>query len=84
MEADDQVHLANPVAMQQYSGLKYTNDQSDARWLAHILRRVSRPLGWGESAGGKMVDNQACDSSLPQPMTAGPLTCLLRLATPLP
>src|SRR5215472_12278379 len=38
MEADYRVHLANPSAIQQYSGLKYTNDQSDARWLAHLLR----------------------------------------------
>jgi transposase len=32
MEADYRVHLANPAAMQQYSGLKHTNDRSDARW----------------------------------------------------
>lgn len=32
------VHLANTAAIQQYSGLKHTNDQSDARWLAHMLR----------------------------------------------
>ena len=38
MEAGYQVHLANPAAIQQYSGLKYTNDHSDARWLAHLLR----------------------------------------------
>jgi transposase len=38
MEADDRVHLANPVAIQQYSGLKHTDDRSDARWLAHVLR----------------------------------------------
>ncbi len=38
MEAGYRVHLANPVAMQQYSGLKYTNDHADARWLAHVLR----------------------------------------------
>jgi transposase len=38
MEADYRVHLANPVAIQQYSGLKYTDDRSDARWLAHLLR----------------------------------------------
>jgi transposase len=38
MEAGYRVHLANPAAMQQYSGLKYTNDHSDARWLAHLLR----------------------------------------------
>jgi len=38
MEADYRVHLANPAAIEQYSGLKHTNDQSDARWLAHLLR----------------------------------------------
>ena len=32
------VHLANPAAIKQYNGLKHTNDQSDAFWLAHILR----------------------------------------------
>jgi hypothetical protein len=31
-----------------------------------------------------MADNHACDASLPQPMTSGLPTCLLRLATPLP
>ena len=31
-------YLANPAAIQQYSGLKYTDDRSDARWLAHRLR----------------------------------------------
>ena len=36
MEADYRVHLANPAAMQPYSGLKYTDDYSDARWLAHL------------------------------------------------
>jgi transposase len=36
MEADYRVHLANPAAMQQYSGLKYTDDHADARWLAHL------------------------------------------------
>ena len=38
MEAGYRVHLANPAAIQQYSGLKYTDDHSDARWLAHLLR----------------------------------------------
>jgi transposase len=32
MEAEYRVHLANPAAMQQYSGLKHTDDRSDARW----------------------------------------------------
>jgi len=36
MEADYRVHLANPAAIQQYNGLKYTDDHSDARWLAHL------------------------------------------------
>ena len=46
MEADYQVHLANPAAMQQYSGLKYTDDHSDARWLAHLLRLGVLPEGY--------------------------------------
>ena len=45
MEADYRVHLANPAAMQQYSGLKYTDDHSDARWLAHLLRLGVVPEG---------------------------------------
>ncbi len=32
------VKLANPSAMQQYAGLKYSDDRSDARWLAEMLR----------------------------------------------
>ena len=32
------VHLANPAAITQYSGLKHRDDRSDARWLAHLLR----------------------------------------------
>src|SRR5712692_4465775 len=46
MEADYRVHLANPAAMQQYSGLKYTDDHSDARWLAHVLRLGVLPEGY--------------------------------------
>lgn len=46
MEADYRVHLANPAAMQQYSGLKYTDDHSDARWLAHLLRLGVVPEGY--------------------------------------
>jgi transposase len=37
-EAGYQVHLANTTAIQQYSGLKYTDDNDDAIWLAHLLR----------------------------------------------
>src|SRR5947209_17300489 len=46
MEADYRVHLANPAAMQQYEGLKYTDDHSDARWLAHLLRLGVLPEGY--------------------------------------
>ena len=38
MDKGHRVHLANTAAIQQYEGLKYTDDKSDARWLAHILR----------------------------------------------
>ena len=46
MDADYRVHLANPAAMQQYSGLKHTDDRSDARWLAHMLRLGVLPQGY--------------------------------------
>jgi transposase len=46
MEAGYQMHLANPTAMQQYSGLKYSDDHSDARWLAHLLRLGVLPEGY--------------------------------------
>jgi transposase len=32
------VHLANTNKIQQYSGLKYTDDKTDAIWLAKLLR----------------------------------------------
>jgi transposase len=38
MEAGYSVHLANTVAIQQYNGLKYRDDDTDARWLASLLR----------------------------------------------
>jgi transposase len=38
MEAKYKVHLANPSANQQYSGLKHTDDKWDSFWLAHMLR----------------------------------------------
>ena len=39
------VHLANTVAIQQYDGLKYRDDASDARWLAKLLRLGQLPEG---------------------------------------
>jgi transposase len=46
MEQGHKVHLANTAAIQQYEGLKYTDDNSDARWLAHILRLGVLPQGY--------------------------------------
>jgi transposase len=46
LEAGYQVHLANTAAIQQYEGLKYTDDHSDARWLAHLLRLGILPEGY--------------------------------------
>jgi transposase len=45
MEAGYVVHLANTAAIQQYDGLKHTDDRSDARWLAHLLRLGLLPQG---------------------------------------
>src|SRR2546425_12340843 len=36
MEAGYRVHLAKPAAMQQYSGLKYSDSHSDARRLGRL------------------------------------------------
>lgn len=40
------VHLANPSAIQQYEGLKYSNDQRDAFWLAKMLMLGILPEGY--------------------------------------
>src|SRR5262245_15854111 len=46
LEAGYRMHRANPAAIQQYSGLKHTDDLSDARWLAHLLRLGVLPEGY--------------------------------------
>ena len=46
MEQGYRVHLANTAAIQQYNGLKYTDDDSDARWLAHLLWLGVLPQGY--------------------------------------
>ena len=45
-EHEHKVHLANTVAIQQYAGLKYRDDTSDARWLATLLRLGLLPEGY--------------------------------------
>ena len=46
MEAGHRVHLANTAAIQQYDGLKYSDDDTDARWLAKLLRLGLLPEGY--------------------------------------
>jgi transposase len=38
MAAGYRVHLANTAEIEQYSGLKHSDDPHDAWWLAHLLR----------------------------------------------
>jgi transposase len=45
-EAGYRVHLAHTTAIRQYEGLKFSNDQVDARWLAHLLRLDILPEGY--------------------------------------
>ena len=45
-EAGYTVHLANPSAIQQYEGLKHTDDKWDSFWLAHMLRLGILPQGY--------------------------------------
>ena len=46
MEDEYKVHLANPTAIQQYSGLKHSDDPHDAFWLADMLRLRILPEGY--------------------------------------
>jgi transposase len=39
------VHLANTTAIKKYEGLKHSGDESDARYLAHLLRLRILPTG---------------------------------------
>jgi transposase len=38
--------LANPAAIQQYAGIKHTDDKHDAYWLAELLRLGILPTGF--------------------------------------
>lgn len=46
MDEGYQVHLANPCAIQRYSGLKYSDDTHDAFWLAKLLKLGILPEGY--------------------------------------
>lgn len=55
--------LANPAAIPQYNGLQDTNDPSDARWLAHVVRLGVFPAGaispQAERAGRDLLRQRA-------------------------
>ncbi len=46
VESGFKLHLANTAAIQQYSGLKHGDDDSDANWLANMLRLNILPEGY--------------------------------------
>ena len=46
MEEGYRVHLANPSGIQKYKGLKHSDDNHDAFWLAHMLRLGILPKGY--------------------------------------
>ena len=55
MEAGYRVHLANTAAIDQYEGLKYADDETDARWLAQMLRLGLLPEGYIYPKEGRAV-----------------------------
>ncbi len=46
MERGYRCHLVNTAAVEQYSGLKRTDDQYDAFWLSHLMRLGILPTGY--------------------------------------
>ena len=46
IESGYNVKLANPAAMQQYTGLKFSDDHSDARWIAKMIALKILPTGY--------------------------------------
>ena len=46
MEAGYEVQLVNPAGVKKYEGLKHQDDESDAYWLAHLMRLGILPTGY--------------------------------------
>lgn len=46
MEEGYRMHLASPSGIQKYKGLKHSDDNHDAFWLAHLLRLDILPQGY--------------------------------------
>lgn len=55
MAAGYPVRLANTAAIQQYEGLKHTEDRYDAFFLAHLLRLGILPTGYIYPKAGRAV-----------------------------
>ncbi|MBI5449979.1 MAG: IS110 family transposase [Gammaproteobacteria bacterium] len=55
MDAGYAVKLANTAAIQQYQGLKHTEDRYDAFFLAHLLRLGILPTGYIYPREGRAV-----------------------------
>jgi transposase len=55
MEAGYRVHLANTAAIVQYEGLKHTDDDTDAMFLAKLLRLEILPEGYIYPKEGRAV-----------------------------
>lgn len=55
MEEGYRVHLANPTGIQKYKGLKHSDDNHDAFWLAHLLRLGILPQGYIYPKEGRAV-----------------------------
>jgi transposase len=55
MDAGYSVKLANTAAIQQYQGLKHTEDRYDAFFLAHLLRLGILPTGYIYPREGRAV-----------------------------
>jgi transposase len=54
-----QVHLAHPAAIKRYEGLKRGGDESDAAYLAHLLRLGILPTGYICPVGQRRVRDLA-------------------------
>lgn len=46
IESGFSMHLVNTTAVASYSGLKHSDDEDDARWLAHLMRLGILPTGF--------------------------------------
>ena len=55
MDAGYDVRLANPAAIQAYSGIKHADDRHDAYWLAEMMRLGILPEGYIYPKEGRPV-----------------------------